>query len=225
MTSNYILRTPSAAAVPVIVHVPHAATAIPAQERAGILLDDAALERELVRLTDWHVDRLFSWTSSLGATMFVNAYSRLLVDPERFPEDDRESMARVGQGAVYTRTTDGRQLRELAPADRNQLMDAYYWPYTTALADLTDAMVATHGRCLILDCHSFATVPLPSERDQTPGRPDICIGTDPEHTPAGLADVIEAAFVDSGLRVSRDAPFAGAYVPCATGSATRGCPR
>ncbi len=108
MTGNYILRTPSAAAVPVIVHVPHAATAIPAQERAGILLDDAALERELVRLTDWHVDRLFNWTSSLGATMYVNAYSRLLIDPERFPEDDRESMAQVGQGAVYTRTTDGR---------------------------------------------------------------------------------------------------------------------
>lgn len=202
---------------PILVHVPHASTAIPASERAGILLDDDVLDRELVRLTDWHVDRLFDWTALLGATRFVNAYSRLLIDPERFPDDAKEPMARVGQGAVYTRTTDGAPLRVLAPGERQRLMDAYYWPYTTALAGLVDTMLATHGRCLILDCHSFATVPLPSEREQSPDRPDICIGTDSAHTPAALASALEAAFASRGLRVARNAPFAGTYVPMRDG--------
>ena len=74
------------------------------------MLDDPALEVELVRMTDWHTDRLFGWTADIGATRFVNGRSRLVVDPERFEDDALESMAQVGQGAVYTRTTDGRRV-------------------------------------------------------------------------------------------------------------------
>jgi len=37
--------------------------------------------------------------------------SRLVVDPERLPDDASESMSAKGMGAVYTRTSDGAPLR------------------------------------------------------------------------------------------------------------------
>ncbi len=44
-------------------------------------------------------------------------------------------------------------------------------------------------------------------------RPDICIGTDPFHTPAEMAEALERAFTAEGLVVSRDTPFSGTMVP------------
>lgn len=51
------------------------------------------------------------------------------------------------------------------------------------------------------------------ERDQRPGRPDICIGTDPFHTPAALVEQLAAACEAVGWSVQVDAPYAGAMVP------------
>ncbi len=75
------------------------------------------------------------------------------------------------------------------------------------------ATLARFGRCLVLDCHSFATIPLPSEPDQAPGRPDVCIGTDPFHTPPSLVSALAAALRREGFSVAVDRPFAGALVP------------
>ena len=41
--------------IPLVAHIPHAKTRISPYVREQILLDDAGLEREIVRLTDWHV--------------------------------------------------------------------------------------------------------------------------------------------------------------------------
>ena len=67
--------------------------------------------------------------------------------------------------------------------------------------------------CLILDCHSFATVPLPSEPSQAVPRPDVCIGTDSFHTPRALADALGDAFSAEGFVVASDTPFSGTMVP------------
>ena len=207
-----ILR-PAGRAIPVVAHVPHSSTVIPTPERARLLLDDAALARELVRMTDWHTDRLFSCAVDHGATAFVHRRSRLVVDPERFAEASREPMERRGQGAVYTRTSDGAPLRDLDPDGRATTIETLFWPYHRALSSLVTTQLGEAGRSTILDCHSFATEPLPSELDQSPGRPDICIGTDPHHTPQALAAAMERACTDQGFRVRRDSPFDGALVP------------
>jgi N-formylglutamate amidohydrolase len=143
----------------------------------------------------------------------VNRVSRLAVDPERFEDDAQEPAARVGQGVVYTRTCHGAPLRDPDPIARARLVDRLYRPYHAALTRLVADVLASHGRCLIVDGHSFASMPLPSEFDQAPDRPDICIGTDPVHTPEPLAAGLEAGFRAEGLRVRRDSPFAGALVP------------
>lgn len=206
---------PSAAARPLVLHIPHAGTMIPAEVRSGLLPSDSDLDREKVRLTDWHTDRLFAWGRGLGATMMVNRLSRLVVDPERFADDAREPMAAVGQGAVYAFGTDGRRLRRLDDADREALIRRWYDPYHAELTTIVGSMLNRFGTCLILDCHSFATVPLASEPDQSPGRPDVCIGTDAYHTPPALVAGLVSGAAAEGFKVDVDHPFSGALVPAA----------
>jgi N-formylglutamate amidohydrolase len=67
----------------------------------------------------------------------------------------------------------------------------------------------------LIDGHSFPSRPLPYEAEQSPGRPEICVGTDPYHTPSWLRDLAVAAFERQGFRVAVDRPFSGALVPMA----------
>jgi N-formylglutamate deformylase len=81
---------------------------------------------------------------------------------------------------------------------------------------MVNDVAARLGACLILDCHSFPSVALPYELDQTGQRADFCIGTDPFHTPSSVRDVIVAAIKEAGYSVAIDVPFAGALVPLAS---------
>ncbi len=193
--------------------MPHAGAWIPPEVRAGILLDDADLAHELLVMTDHHTDALFAWTVRRGATALVNQWSRLVLDPERFEDPELEPMERVGQGVVYTRTSDGRPLRRPEAVERAALIERLYRPWHGTLATLVREALGAAGTCLVIDCHSFGTVPLPSEADQAPDRPDVCVGTDGYHTPPELADVLEDALRAQGFRVRRDSPFRGAMVP------------
>jgi N-formylglutamate deformylase len=120
--------------------------------------------------------------------------SRLVVDPERFEDPGAERMEAVGMGAVYTKTSHGAPLRDEAEAGRQReaLLARYYRPHHAALEAATAAALAAHGRCLIVDCHSFPSRPLPYEfkvsadRWRVVHRPAVCIGTDmtlPPHAP------------------------------------------
>lgn len=199
--------------VPVIAHLPHASIVLPRPIRAEIPLSDAELQVELLRLTDWYTDDLFAPLTTHGVTRFVNRLSRLVFDPERFLDDALEPMAAQGQGVVYWRGTEGQLLREPDPLLRERRIAALYRPYHAALDALVAEMLKAFDSCTVLDCHSFPSRPLPSELDQAPGRPDICIGTDATHTPLALADAFTAAFEAEGFRVKRDSPFAGTFVP------------
>jgi len=164
-------------------------------------------------MTDWHTDRLFGWAVNRGASALINRRSRLVIDPERFADQSLEPMEARGQGMVYTRTSDGEPLRTSDPDHRERIIATLYEPYHRALSALVAEQLDRFDRCSILDCHSFGTRPLPSEVDQSPDRPDICIGTDPVHTPEPLAEAMEHAFSNEGFRVRRDSPFDGAIVP------------
>lgn len=198
---------------PVVVHIPHASTQIPAAVRDGFLLDDGGLKRELLLMTDHFTDRLFDLPAD-QATCVVFPISRLVVDPERFPDDVQEAMAAKGMGVVYTKTSDGKDLRRSpSPEEREALLAEYYWPHHTCLSQTVSDVLDAHGRCLIIDAHSFPSHPLLYESDQRPDRPEICIGTDPYHTPAELSAAAYDAFLKHGFGVAMNAPFAGSMVP------------
>jgi len=196
-----------------VLHVPHASTLVPPDLRAHLLVDDAALEEELLRMTDRFTDELFHLPAA-EATTIRFPVSRLVVDPERFLDDALEPMAKRGMGVIYIRRSDGRPLRATPSEDeRNALIDRFYHRHHRALASAVRSAVDDHGHCLIIDCHSFPSVALPCDPDQSPGRPDICIGTDPFHTPHALASRAAELFAAAGLSVDTNKPYAGALVP------------
>ncbi len=213
MTATYI--QPGSSPGPLVVHVPHAGTVIPDDVRADLRLDDEQLDAELAAMTDWHTDRLAADALDrvdVPASVFRNPFSRLVIDPERYP-DEREVMRSRGMGAVYTKTSALGLLRADEPVSEAQLLERYFVPYATALADLVDRTLELFDRCVLVDLHSYPSVALPYELDQTAVRPGVCVGTDGFHTPPTLRDAVVDAFAGVRAGVALDSPFAGTYVP------------
>jgi N-formylglutamate deformylase len=199
---------------PVILHVPHASTQIDEDVRARIRLTDGALAHELALLTDAHTDVVAyraAGSARLEPCRFVNLRSRLVVDPERFP-DEREELLAAGMGAVYTRTSHGAVLRHDDPAHIEHLLATYYRPYAAAMASTVDDRLTAIGRAVVIDVHSYPSRALPYELHAAQPRPAVCLGTDPFHTPPDLVAAARDAFAACG-DVAENAPFAGCYVP------------
>lgn len=198
----------------VVFHVPHDSRLIPPAVRDQFVLDDDALEREICRMTDHLTFALFALEAP--AQCVVRApVTRLVVDTERFEDDAQEIMAARGMGAVYAVTSQLSPLRRtLSPEERQHLLDTYYRPHHARLTAAVDKALETHRHCLVLDCHSFPRLALPYEMaSESQPRPDICIGTDANHTPPALATALTDAFLDAGFTVALNTPFAGAIVP------------
>ncbi|WFU44126.1 N-formylglutamate amidohydrolase [Bradyrhizobium sp. CB82] len=199
-----------------ILHIPHSSRLIPPEERVQLAPDDRTLALELLRMTDAFTDDLFAPTE-FEAARVVFPVSRLVCDVERFPEDADEPMALRGMGAIYVRTTDGRPLREhLTPAERARLIETWYRPHHQRLTQSVEQAIADGKTCVIVDCHSFSSRPLPHEPDQDPVRPDICIGTDDWHTPVQLRDALVAAASAGGFSVLVDPTIRRRSGPCNT---------
>jgi N-formylglutamate deformylase len=194
-----------------VLHIPHSSRYVPAEERQVIRLDDDALNIELLRMTDAYTDELFPRTP-VEAARVIFPVSRLVCDVERFPSDQDEPMAARGMGAIYTRTSMGELLRA-QPNARKSVLDRWYWPHHLKLQRMVDEVATRSGVCLIVDCHSFPSIALPYEPDQTEDRTDFCIGTDSFHTTSTIREAIVTAVKEKGYSITVDAPFAGALVP------------
>ncbi len=196
-----------------VIHAPHASKAIPEKVREQYILTDQSLSDEIRFMTDAYTNELFEIPETLARTV-ANPVSRLVVDPERFVDDELEIMSKRGMGVVYTNTAPGTSLRrKLTAEERQQLIDEYYYPHHQKLSSHVKECLDVKNYCLIIDAHSFPSRPLPYELDQSPRRPDICIGTDSEHTPKWLSQKTEALFRSFDWTVEIDRPFAGALVP------------
>ncbi|MSZ54462.1 MAG: N-formylglutamate amidohydrolase, partial [Actinobacteria bacterium] len=131
--------------IPVILHVPHSSRQIPPDIRKDILLSDEQLKVELDEMTDSHTDKIASLSVadlSKQPWFFRNKLSRLVIDPERFP-DEREIMNKVGMGAVYLKTSTGEQLRS-ENFDAKPLIDRFFKPYASAFTQLVEKLLNQH---------------------------------------------------------------------------------
>ncbi len=216
MNNFKIVKPSGQKRVPVIVHVPHASPIIPEGLELDLMLTRHQLRVELSAMTDRHTEKLAKPALAAGATLFVNRFSRLVVDPERFEDDEREPAARHGLGAVYTRTHDGRPLRypDFDDAQRRGLMDRFYHPYHQALTELVGGMLDEFGHAFIIDLHSFPARPLPFE-DPDLARPSVCLGFEDTHRPEDWTEWWEDQVLSRSktLELAHNQPFAGSFVP------------
>jgi len=197
-----------------IFHLPHSSFSIPSNLRSAFLLDDQALEAELLRMADAHTDDLFGSHAETDDSVVTFPVSRLVLDPERFLDDTLETMAAIGMGVIYERTSSGDPLRNNPSLEeRDALIQQLYVPHHKRLNAAIENDLTQNDSALILDCHSFPSIPLPFEIDQDPDRPDICLGTDPFHTPEQLVEVAGKAVTDEGFTYRINRPYGGSLVP------------
>ena len=197
----------------IIIHVPHSARFVPEDVRRDILLNDAELETELDAMTDsLTAELVLHATAGLTnpPTLFINRFSRLVIDPERFP-DEREVMNKIGMGAVYLKTSTGSQLRK-ADFDGSELIANYFDPYAKAFTELVEAKLQECNEVIIIDFHSYRVEQHTNAVNQGQKRPPVCIGTDALHTPPELSQIANSLFSVFGPIVFNE-PYSGTYVP------------
>ena len=198
---------------PIVLHLPHASTLIPEDLRNDFLLSDQELLGELARITDHATDVIFQQAFP-EAKAIVFPVSRLVVDPERFPEDSQEPMSQVGMGVTYTRGSLRQPLREQPTQEKRQeLLERYYIPHHQKLTEAVEESLYANDHCLIIDGHSFPALPLPYELNHTAFRPDFCLGTDDFHTSEELVARVEKILESCGYSTARNQLFSGTIAP------------
>ena len=100
---------------------------------------------------------------------------------------------------------------------------ARYWrPYHAALQGLLDQAHARFGEAILVDCHSMPHEAMDGMARGKARRPEIVLGDRfGAAASSEVVDRIEAAFAGAGLEVTRNAPFAGAFVAQAYGRPSR----
>lgn len=189
-----------------IMHIPHSSTNIP--DRNQFLLNDVELDKEILKLTDIGTDVIFNL--GFGVEHKIFKYNRLYCDVERLP-DDQEEMFKFGRGFFYTKTDDGRDLRNEQSFKDN--VKFYYDRHHKNLESAVRNKLLEEGIATIIDCHSFSDIPFETDLIKDDNRPDICLGTDDFHTPKWLVDKLSIYFEGLGYSVKINNPYAGTIVP------------
>lgn len=112
---------------------------------------------------------------------------------------------------------------KLSLAEAEARIRQHWHPYHAALGGLVEETRETFGEAVLIDCHSMPHEAIEAHTRLGQPRPQVVLG-DRFGAAAGreVMDRLEAAFASAGLRVARNAPFAGAYVTQAYGRPSRG---
>jgi N-formylglutamate deformylase len=192
----------------IILHIPHSAIEIPFYD--GFVIDQANLQHEMLKLTDWYTDDLYESKEDYS---ICAKFSRVFCDVERFADDSQEVMANVGMGVLYEKTDDGQQMRHITPELRNKILEHFYRKHHEMLEEATSTLLEEQGEAIIIDCHSFSDIPFQRDLNKDLCRPDINIGTDDFHTNNKLFEISYQFFCEEGFKIGVNWPYSGTIVP------------
>ena len=232
-TEAYKLIRPTRQAGPVIFASPHSG-----RDYGAAFLARAILDRQAIRSSeDAFVDQLFDMAPTLCAPLLAAMAPRAFLDLNRAADELDpgviEGIQRVphnpriasGLGVIPRVVAGGRAIYrgKLTLAEAEARITRFWHPYHQALAALIEETRADFGSAVLIDCHSMPHEAIEAHTRPGQTRPDVVLG-DRYGVAAGreVMDRIEAAFAGAGLRVVRNAPFAGAYVAQAYGRPSRG---
>ena len=194
-------------------------------------------ERTLRSSEDAFVDRLFAGAPAHGAPLLAAVHPRAWVDVNRSSDELDpaliEGLKRTahnprvasGLGVVPRVVANGRAIYrgKIGRREADARIREVWQPWHDAVSRLMADSVALFGEAILIDCHSMPHEAIEGLNHARGSRPEIVLG-DRFGAAAGaeIVDRIEAAFVAAGLRVSRNAPFAGAFVTQHYGRPSRG---
>jgi N-formylglutamate deformylase len=139
---------------PLIVSIPHAGTAIPAEIEAQLVSPWLARKD-----TDWWVDDLYDFAAQLGATVLSTGISRTVIDVNRDPSGASLYPGQTTSALCPLATFDGEPLylANLRPDDGDiaARTERYFAPYHAALAAQIERLQAAHDRVVLYDAHSI----------------------------------------------------------------------
>ena len=229
----YRLRMPEVRTTNVVFASPHSGREYPWSFVRRSILD----ERTLRSSEDAFVDQLFDAAPKNGAPLLTATYPRAWVDVNRAADELDpaliEGLSRnahnprvaSGLGVIPRVVANGRAIYrgKLTPKEVDIRIRDVWQPWHDAVQMLLDESRALFGEAVLVDCHSMPHEAIESLSHPRGKRPDIVLG-DRFGAAAGgkIVDRIEAAFASAGLRVARNAPFAGAFVTQYYGRPARG---
>lgn len=176
---------------------------------------------------DAYVDRLFDSAPSFGAPLLKAGAPRAFIDLNRSPEEldpalihgvrrhGHNPRVASGLGVVPRVVANGRTIyRGKIGMDEARKRIVQYWhPYHDHLQTLLNRARDNFGEAILVDCHSMPREAVESTRTRKGQRPEIVIGDRfGASADAEVVGLIEDAFLKAGFAVSRNAPFAGAYI-------------
>ena len=221
-TPPYRLDMPPQRSTGVVFASPHSGARYPRAFLARSVLDERAIRSS----EDAFVDRLFAAAPGLGAPLLAAEAPRAYVDLNRGADEldpgvvdgvrhaTHNPRISSGLGVIPRVVANGRHIYrgKLRLDEARARIDEVWQPYHATLARLLVEARQQFGVALLIDCHS-----MPHEAIESIGggrrKPDVVLG---DRFGAACApdviDRVEEAFTRRGLRVARNAPFAGAYV-------------
>jgi len=186
---------------------------------------------------DAFVDQLFASVPEVGAPFIRAGAPRAYVDLNR-SEDELdpaliEGVSKIGHnprvasglGVIPRVVANGQAIYsgKISIAEARRRIDTYWRPYHTALAGQLDQAFLMFGQAILVDCHSMPHEAMDAVARRGVRRPEVVLGDRfGAAANSDIVDRIEAAFQRTGLVVTRNTPFAGAYITQTYGRPTRG---
>lgn len=186
---------------------------------------------------DAFVDQLFDCAPEYGAAFLKAGAPRAYVDLNRARDELDpaliEGVRRMGHnprvasglGVIPRVVANGRAIYrgKMTRHEAEERIARYWEPYHARLQILLDAARMRHGQTVLIDCHSMPHEAMDGVARAGLRRPDVVLGDRFGAAASGdVVDRIEAAFSAAGFIVTRNAPFAGAYITQAYGRPAKG---
>lgn len=219
----YRLIRPETCCSGVVFASPHSGRSYPPEFLRATQLDAVTIRSS----EDAFVDLLIEDAPQLGAPLLTSRVPRAYVDLNRSADEldpalvhDVRRVAhnpRVtsGLGVIPRVVANGRAIYrgKLSLTEARERIATYWQPYHTALGDLLREQRAQFGKAILIDCHSMPHEAIDGFTRGSAPTPEVVLGDRFGASADGeIVDRIEAAFASEGLRVGRNAPFAGAFI-------------
>lgn len=218
----YTLTMPDVRTTSVVFASPHSGRAYSRSFVRSSVLDEKTLRSS----EDAFVDQLFGKAPEFGAPLLTANAPRAWLDVNRAADELDPALVegvkksthnpRVtsGLGVVPRVVANGRTIYrgKISKSEAEQRIADVWRPWHDKISKLLADSRSLFGEAILVDCHSMPHEAIETISSKGP-KPEIVLGdrfgaaASPD-----IVDRIEAAFQNQGLKVARNAPFAGAYV-------------